>query len=262
MEAAITDNEILYIPVDDIKPNPYQPRRFFNRARLEELAESIRQCGVIQPISVRVIGRSYELVAGERRLRASKIAGMERIPAVVAYISDQESAVMAIIENLQRQELNFLEEAEGLHNLLRNYSFTQEALAAKIGKTQSTVANKLRVLRLPASVKNLLVENDFTERHARELLRLTNENDQLKAAEAMVKYGLTVKKTEELVGKILQGAPSKRNNFKIKRFIKDIRIFTNTIRQAVSALKNSGVSADYYISENESGCDIQIKVIY
>jgi ParB family chromosome partitioning protein len=154
---------ICYIDIDSIRPNPYQPRKQFSKGALEELCESIQQYGVIQPINVRKISNSkYELVAGERRLRAAVMAGLKEIPAIVININDNDSAVLALIENLQREDLNYLEEAEGYSNLINEHGLTQEELAQKIGKSQSTVANKIRLLRLPPLVKKILSDNNLT----------------------------------------------------------------------------------------------------
>jgi len=265
-EALSTLREIIYLPVDKIKPNPYQPRRFFERGALDELANSIREYGVIQPISVRLtVGYGYELIAGERRLRASKIAGLMTIPAIVVNISEQDSAILAIVENLQRKDLNFLEEAEGYANLIHDYSFTQEELASKIGKRQSTIANKLRLLRLPKVVQSMLLENDLTERHARALLKLENEEEQLNILKKVTSEELTVKKTEELVDKYLKQAGKENTSapkFKIKRFIRDIRLFTNTVKQAVDLMLQSGVDAVYTMKEMDDGCEIVVRITY
>lgn len=258
--------EILYLPVDKIEPNPYQPRRFFDSGALEELSKSIREYGVIQPISVRMSsGYKYELVAGERRLRASRLAGLRTIPAVIVNISDQDSAILAIIENLQRQNLNFLEEAEGFQNLIQDYSFTQEELAERVGKSQSTIANKLRILRLPKSVLKLLMENELTERHARALLRMENEEEQIEIVKKVIMQGLTVKKTEEMVENYLKKegqAGLRKPGLKIRRFVKDIRIFTNTVKQAVDVMVQSGVNTVYQIDEEDDGCEIRIRITY
>lgn len=262
--ALISSREIIDLPVDKIIPNPYQPRKFFDRDSLLELSKSIKEYGVMQPISVRLInGVSYEIVAGERRLRASKLAGMETIPAIVVNISDQYSAILAIIENLQRQNLNYLEEAEGFQNLIHDYSFTQEELAEKIGKSQSTIANKMRILRLSKNIQKILLENELSERHARALLKLTDEKSQLEVLKKVIELGLTVKKTEDLVEQILkksQDISNPKNTFKVKRCIRDIRLFTNTIKQAVDIMNNSGVATDYIVNEVEDGYEINIKI--
>ena len=266
MDTTETNQKIIYLPIEEIVPNPFQPRKSFEREPLDELANSVREFGVIQPINVRLInGTSYELVAGERRLKASKIAGLKKIPAIVINITDQQSALIAIIENLQRENLNYIEEAQGFQNLIRDYSFTQEELAEKIGKSQSTIANKLRILRLPKSVQKSLLENDLTERHARALLRLEDENEQLEILEKIIKNNLNVKKTEELIDVILKTkeevADDKlRNKPKIKRRFKDIRLFTNTIEQAIGIMNESGVDTNYTMTEVTDGYEILIKI--
>jgi ParB family chromosome partitioning protein len=180
---------ITYLSIDSVRPNPYQPRKQFGKGALEELCESIQQYGVIQPINVRKItNNNYELVAGERRLRAAIMAGLKEIPAIVININDNDSAVLALIENLQRN-LNYLEEAEGYSNLINEHGFTQEELAQKIGKSQSTVANKIRLLRLSPLVKKILSDNNLTERHARALLKLHDEQLQQRCSSMSARRG-------------------------------------------------------------------------
>lgn len=245
---------IIYVNIENIRPNPYQPRKQFNKLALEELCESVKQYGVIQPISVRKISANmYELVAGERRLRAAAMAGLTTVPCIIVDVDDNDSAVLALIENLQREDLNYLEEAEGYSNLINEHGFTQEELASKIGKSQSTIANKIRLLKLPPLVKKILMDNNLTERHARALLKLHDEQLQLKVLKkvcekGLCEKGLNVKKTEELVEKAIekytmQKENEKKNNVKFTKAIKDIRIFINTIKQAIILMKKSGVDA-------------------
>lgn len=239
---------ITYINIDNIRPNPYQPRKQFNKASLEELCESIKQYGVLQPINVRKItNNSYELVAGERRLRSAQMAGLKDIPAIIVSVDDNDSAVIALIENLQREDLNYMEEAEGYNNLLSEHGFTQEELAQKIGKSQSTIANKIRLLKLAPLVKKIIADNNLTERHARALLKLHDEQLQLKVLKHVCEKGLNVKKTEELVERAIEKytkeVKEKGSERKFTRSIKDIRIFVNTIRQAIDMMKKSGVNA-------------------
>lgn len=239
---------ITYLGIDCVRPNPYQPRKQFNKGALEELCESIKQYGVIQPINVRKISNNhYELVAGERRLRAAIMAGLKEIPAIVVNINDNDSAVIALIENLQREDLSYLEEAEGYNNLINDHGFTQEELAQKIGKSQSTIANKIRLLRLSPMVKKILSDNSLTERHARALLKLHDEQLQLKVLKIVCEKGLNVKKTEELVERAIEKYTRQEKEMvpqkKFTRAIKDIRIFVNTIRQAIDLMKKSGVNA-------------------
>ncbi len=239
---------ITYVGIDNVRPNPYQPRKQFNKTALEELCESIKQYGVLQPINVRKItSNSYELVAGERRLRAATMAGLKEIPAIVVNIDDNDSAVIALIENLQREDLSYMEEAEGYNNLITEHHFTQEELAQKIGKSQSTIANKIRLLKLPPLVKKILADNNLTERHARALLKLHDEQLQLKVLKHVCEKGMNVKRTEELVERAIQRYTReegvREGEKKCTRAIKDIRIFVNTIRQAIDLMKKSGVNA-------------------
>lgn len=258
----ISNREIVYLPPEKVQPNPYQPRRIFERGALDELASSIKEYGVLQPISVRLInGSRYELVAGERRLRASKLAGLTTIPAVLVNISDQDSAVLALIENLQRQNLHFLEEAEGFQNLMIDYNFTQEVLAERVGKNQSTIANKLRVLRLSKTIQNILIEHDLTERHARSLLKLPDEAMQIEVLKKVIKYGLTVRKTEELVEDALR-EPKDNKTSAIQHYIRDIRILANTIKDNLEMVKKAGVDTKFDMVQTAEGYDINIKLVY
>jgi ParB family transcriptional regulator, chromosome partitioning protein len=239
---------ISYINLESRRPNPYQPRKQFNKAAMEELSDSIKQYGVIQPINVRKItSSSFELVAGERRLRAAIMAGLKEIPAIIINVDDNDSAVMALIENLQREDLSYMEEAEGYINLINDHNFTQEELAQKIGKSQSTIANKIRLLKLPPLVKKILADNTLTERHARALLKLHDEQLQLKVLKHVCDKGLNVKRTEDLVERAIERYTKEVKEpvaeKKFTRAIKDIRIFVNTIRQAIDLMKKSGVNA-------------------
>jgi ParB family chromosome partitioning protein len=255
---------IVEIPVDEILLNPYQPRRVFDPEALEDLAASVAEYGVLQPISVRVVGgESFELVAGERRLRAAKMAGLPTIPAAVVDISDQDSAIIALIENLQRQDLNFIEEAEGFMNLIADYGFTQEQLARRVGKKQSTIANKIRLLRLAPYMQKALLENSLTERHARAILRLPDEKSRDEALNKVIAGELNVRQTDELVDKLLAESPeAKRARPRVKPIIKDIRLFTNTVKQALDVMNRSGLKTTYDMEETGDGCFISIAVVY
>ncbi|ADL70190.1 nucleoid occlusion protein [Thermoanaerobacterium thermosaccharolyticum] len=262
---SIKQQEIKYLPIDLIRPNPYQPRKIFDTANLQELCDSIKAYGVIQPISVRVVnGNSYELISGERRLRASKLAGLKTIPAIVFEAYDEDSAVIALIENLQRKDLNFLEEAEGYYNLINDHNLTQEKLAAMLGKSQSTIANKLRLLKLNDSIKAKLIENNLTERHARALLRLPDEELQNKAIDIIIKKKCNVKETEKIVqdmiNKITMNEDKKQEKKKMMKFYKDIRIFVNTIKQAISIMKKSGVDAEYTEQNEDDYIEFKIRI--
>lgn len=236
---------VIYIPIEQIYPNPFQPRRFFEQHALNELSASIRSVGVLQPISVRRgYDNGYELIAGERRLRASKLAGLSHIPAIVYDISDTQSAVIALLENLQRSDLSYMEEAEGYQRLIVYHNMTQEEIAEKVGKNQSTIANKIRLLKLPDSVKRLLAEKHLTERHARALLKLSDEKQQLKVIEQVTKNNLNVSQTEDLISVLLDGETVGRK--KKKRFFagfKSVQIVVNTIRQSIFMIKDAGMDA-------------------
>lgn len=211
---SVTDRKVVLLPIDAIQTNPFQPRKIFTKEALSELSESIREYGVLQPITVRKIqDDSYELIAGERRLRASRLAAMDYIPAIIYDFDDDDSAVIALIENLQRESLSFLEEAEAYYCLVMDHGITQERLAQKVGKSQSTIANKVRLLKLPPLVQKIIHDNNLTERHARALLRLPDEQLQLKALKAICDHHYTVQRTEEFVSDILSKAvvPYKKN---------------------------------------------------
>ena len=253
--------EIRSIPINSIKPNPYQPRRNFNKKSLEELSQSIKSFGVLQPISVRKLqNENYELIAGERRLRASELAELEEIPAIVLEYKDNESAMLALIENLQREDLNFIEEAEGFNNLILDHGFTQAELAEKMGKSQSTIANKLRLLKLPEDIQRNLVEYGLTERHGRALLKLPDDELRREILEKIVNNGLNVSKTEDLVSDILNDLTSieeKEEKQNIKSII-STKIYLNTIKKAYIAIKDSGVDAKY--NERDMGDFVEVTI--
>lgn len=245
------------IEIDKIRPNPYQPRISFDSLALKELAASIAEHGVLQPITVRRLAGGYELIAGERRLRASQLAGFSTIPAIVVEANDEKSSVLALIENIQRQDLNYFEEAQGYQNLAEDYHLRQEEIAQMMGKSQSAVANKLRLLKLPAPIQKALIENDLTERHARALLKLPTDRAREDLLKRIIKDSLTVKKTEELVENLLAGEKKpadpqeEEKKQRIKRYIKDIRLFTNTVQKAAQYMKDAGVPVE--INEEKTG---------
>ena len=239
------------IPVQKIVPNPYQPRKQFDDEMLLDLSESIQQHGLMQPITVRKMPQdTYQLIAGERRMRASKLANIEYISAIVIDADDEKVAILALLENLQRADLNYLEEAEGYDNLIKKYGFTQEELAFKMGKSQSTIANKIRLLKLSSEVKELLATYDLTERHARALLKLPDERMKLRVLNIVIEKGYNVRKTEELVAATMDKLAEKEREGavpesvpRVTRVIKDMRIFVNTIKQSVEVMRNSGINA-------------------
>lgn len=257
-----TEREIRTIQINLIRPNNYQPRRYFNQDALLELSQSIKEYGVIQPISVRRNGEKfYELVAGERRLRASQLAGLQEIPAIIVDMKDNESAVIAMIENLQREDLNYIEEAEGYYNLIKEHGLTQEELAERIGKKQSTIANKLRILKLNDNIKERLVKEGLTERHARALLKVNDEKLQNKILDNIIKYNLNVKNTEDLIEKEINNAQNKANkNKKTSKNYKwsiSPKIIVNTIKQIMD---KSGVKAEYVAREKDDCMEIVVRI--
>lgn len=255
---------IVRIPIHSVKPNPYQPRRIFNDDSISELAESIKKYGVIQPITVRKIEENnYELIAGERRLRACSYAGMLKVPAIIADLSDNDSAVVALIENIQRENLSFMEEAEAYRNLLCNHGFTQDELAKKLGKTQSAVANKVRLLKLPCVVREIIKDNLLTERHARALLRLDSEEKQLKALEKITDENLNVSQTDELIDKMTMPKSHKKEIKEPiirKSCFKDVRIFINTVRHAISVMHDNGIDATSTETESDEYFEYVIRI--
>lgn len=251
------------IPIENIAPNPYQPRKSFNSLALDELSDSIKSYGVLQPINVRKIGeKGYELIAGERRLRAAKLAGLEEIPAIVVEVLEQDSAVIALIENLQREDLNFLDEAEGYYNLINDHGMTQEELARKVGKNQSTIANKLRLLRLPQDIKREILKNNLTERHARALLKLPDEKMQHKVVKTVVARSLNVKKTEDLIEKYLDEIAVTKEKPSERRIRGKINynIYVNTIKNTYKEILKTGFKMQYNQEDKGDYIEISIKV--
>jgi len=254
-----------YIHISKIRPNPYQPRKEFAEKPLLELSQSIKEYGLIQPITVRKMADGfYELIAGERRLRACKMAGMEVIPALVKESQEEDLAVLAMVENLQRENLHYLEEAMGFFSLITDHGFTQEELARKIGKSQSTIANKLRLLKLPNEVKELLRNSQLTERHSRALLRLSDKSQQLRVIHEIIEKGLSVKATEELIDSILtkkqKDEVKKNTNKKFVKAFKDFRIVLNTVKAAVDTMKDSGLPAEYRQVDKGDSIEITITI--
>ncbi len=254
------------IEIEKIRPNPYQPRVTFDTAALRELTASIAEHGVLQPITVRRLGSGYELIAGERRLRASQQAGFTMIPAIVTEANDEKSSVMAMIENIQRQDLNYFEEAQGYQNLADDYNLRQEDIARLMGKSQSAVANKMRLLKLPVPMQRALIENDLSERHARALLKLPDDESREKILKKVVQENLTVRRTDELVEKVLaaldvQPDPEEEaRKQRIKRYIKDIRLFTNTVQKAAQYMQDAGVPVEVKEEKNDEYYEMVIRV--
>ena len=233
---------VLFLPVSAIAPNPNQPRQTFSQDGLEELAASLRLYGVLQPLSVRKAAGGYELISGERRLRAAKLAGLTEVPCILVQADDQSSSLLALIENLQRRDLDFVEEAAALERLIHTFHLSQEEAAKRIGKSQSAVANKLRLLKLPPDVLALLRDHHATERHARALLRLSDPEQQRQAAQLVVEQGFTVARTEEYIEQLLHPTPHPPRK-KPAFILKDVRLFLNSVTRGLSMMKSAGVDA-------------------
>ncbi len=265
-DGAKGSKRLVEVNVASIHPNPYQPRATFDEESIAELAQSIQQVGLLQPLLVRKVDDGYELVAGERRLRAVTSLGMEKVACIVQQdIEDESSAMMALIENLQREDLHYLEEAQCYQKLLETYGLTQEELANRLGKSQSSIANKLRLLKLSDEVKAAMTEKRLSERHARALLKLTDDKQRLDAVERIAAKGLSVKETEQMVEKTLNKAYDEKQDGakprpKLMRIVRDYRLFMNTINQAVNQLRESGMTVEVEQSDRADGVDIKISV--
>ena len=251
--------KIYFLPIDQIHPSPFQARRTFEEQELAGLAQSIRENGLLQPISVRKAAEGYELVAGERRLRACKLAQMTTIPAILCSYADEQTAALGLLENIQRTDLNPFEQAQGLRDILVLWDCTQAEAAKRLGMAQPTLANKLRLLRLPPDVLTLLRERGCTERHARALLRLEEPELQRTAARHVAEQGLTVARTEEYVEALLHPA-DKPARKKPTFVIKDVRLFLNTVTRGLSMMKSAGVQANCKRQETEDSILLTITI--
>lgn len=256
--------QVIQINVQEIRPNQYQPRTIFDDSKIEELAKTIRTHGVIQPIVVRKLEDEdgYELIAGERRWRAVVSLGWDTIPAIVKNMTDTETASVALIENLQREELTVIEEAIAYDQLLNSHGLTQEALAQRLGKSQSTIANKLRLLKLPKVVQQSLLNKEITERHARALLKLKDEKEQEKLLQTIIEKKLNVKQTDEHVEKTLypEEKETVRRKPQLRGISRDIRIALNTIRQSVNMVQESGMNVQAEEKDSDEYYEITIKL--
>lgn len=251
--------QVLELPVADIRPNPNQPRQEFQSAELAELAQSIAQVGVIQPLSVRRTASGWELIAGERRLRAAQLAGLTAVPCLPVEADGETSALLALVENLQRKDLDVWEEAAALRQLMERCGLTQEEAARRVGKSQSAVANKLRLLKLPEDVIDTLRSHRLTERHARALLRLDDSDRQRLAVEYILKHQLNVAKTEEYVDKLCGGRKLPRKAKPVYK-IRDVRLFLNTVNRGLAVMKSAGVNAQCGREETDSEITLTIHI--
>lgn len=251
--------QVLDLPVAEIRPNPRQPRRDFPPGELAELALSISQVGVLQPLTVRRTPGGWELIAGERRLRAAQLAGLLRVPCLPMEADSDASALLALVENLQRQDLTVWEEAAALRQLIDRHHLSQEEAAQRVGKSQSAVANKLRLLKLPQDVIDTLRGHRLTERHARSLLRLEGPDQQRLALEYILKHQLNVAKTEEYIDRLCGGRRVPRRAAPVYK-IRDVRLFLNTVNRGLAVMKSAGVDAKCGREETDSEITLTIHI--
>ena len=257
---------VSYVPVEEIVPGPLQPRQHFSREGLEELRDSIAQHGILQPLTVRQKGDRFELIAGERRLRAARMAGLREVPCIVMDVDMESSGVIALIENIQRRDLDFVEEAEGIWQLIRLFGLSQEQTARRLGKSQSAVANKLRLLRLPRDVLDRLRTEGLSERHARALLRLPDADTQRRALDFMIDQRMNVAAAEAYVDRLCAPAPDApappdapvrgRSVF----LMKDVRLFLNTMERSVALMRSGGVDAEARREETDDALVVTVRI--
>ena len=256
------ENKISDIPIIKIRPNKAQPRKVFNEEDLNALSQSITENGILQPLTVRKVSATeYELIAGERRLRASVLAGLRKVPCIVIKCSEKESAVYALLENLQRSDLGMFEEARGISRLIRRYGLTQQEAAVKLGKTQSTIANKLRLLRLTYEEQEWIENAGLSERHARALLKLGDEGVRREALSKIISENLNVQQSENLINLMLNSNPKndKKQGFS-KAVIKDVRIFVNTINKAIDTMRLAGIDAQSDKTDTDNFIEYTIRI--
>ena len=254
---------VLSLRLEDISPNPVQPRRHFDEEALRELSDSIRSYGILNPLTVRLRCGRYELVAGERRLRAARLAGLTEVPCILVDVNLEDAGLLALVENLQRRDLDFLEEAEGLRKLIRMFGMSQEEAARRIGKSQSAVANKLRLLKLPPDVLEGLRENGLSERHGRALLRLPDPESQRRALAKILEEGMTVAAAEAYVESLLapeDPAPPEKAERKRTFVMKDLRLFLNTLTRSVDLMRQGGIGADLRREETDDALILTISI--
>ena len=253
------NTQIQFIPHDLIKPNPQQPRVRFDYNELEGLACSIRTNGLLQPINVRSLENGeFELISGERRLRAARMIGMTKIPCIVMTVSDQQSALFAIIENIQRENLDFFEEAVAIERLMTEYGLSQDEISEKLGKAPSTLSNKLRLLRLPDEIRDKISYAGLSERHARALLTLPDNNTRKRVLDIVIEKHLTVAETERLIADVHRRRKGARKP-QTKAY-KDMRIFLNTLNHAVDIIRKAGIEADTAKSETDEYFEYVIRI--
>ena len=252
----MASNRVMQLPVGEIAANPAQPRQIFEAEGLEELAKSVEHYGVLQPLTVRRTGTGYELVAGERRLRAAKLAGLKEVPCILLQLDSAQSAMVALVENLQRRDLDYMEQAEGIARLMRLYGLSQEQTALRLGKSQSAIANKLRLLRHPQAVRDALRESGLTERHARALLKLPTEHGRLDAISVIARRRMTVAEAEEYIDTILKKRPAAP----MQTGKRDVRLFLHSIDHSLRQMQAAGIGADLGRQEDAKEIVLTIRI--
>ncbi len=258
-----TEEGVVMIPVEEIVPNPYQPRQIFDGAALEALADSIRQYGVLSPLAVRRADGRYQLVAGERRLRAARLAGLERVPCLVMELDAPASGAVALVENLQREDLDFIEQARGLARLIDLFGFSQEECARRLGKSQSAIANKLRLLKLPDDVLDKLRAAELSERHGRALLRLPDDDLRRRALDEIIARQLSVAATDSYIDGLLARAGTgggKAAPGRARLVLKDVRVFLNTLQRSVDVMRQGGVDVGLEREQTDREMVVTIRI--
>ncbi len=251
---------VINLPINMIKPNPYQPRKMFDTLALEELSRSIIENGLLQPIVVRKVGDWYELILGERRLKASKLAGLQEIPAVITQMKSKESAMIAFTENVQRENLNFIEECECYQAVIDDFGYTHQELAMRLGKTKDEIIHKTQLYGLSDTVKRKLLQNNLNQNYAHLILQIPDETKQLEVINQIVQEEMGIKATELMVQEIANDMEIWHKNPRLKTFIKDVKLFTNTVEQAVELMQHSGVEIKYSMTEDDAGYKITIDI--
>lgn len=253
-------NKVVEINIDMIITNSNQLKENIQDTEITVLAESIMQHGILQPLSVRKCGEFFELISGEKRLTAAKMCGFTAVPCIVHEINDRDSAVLALVENIQKQELSFFDEASAIEKLITYYGLTQEDAAAKLGKAQSTIANKLRLLRLTPEERELIVNFSLTERHARALLKLASPADRMEILDTVVKEGLNVERTENLIEDYIGSQREKASYKKRSKVFRNVKMFVNTINKAVEAMQSAGIQADAREIQNDDYIEYCVRI--
>lgn len=255
------ESQISMIPVIQISINSYRPRKKFDREKIRVLADSIESNGILQPLTVRRISTvQYELISGERRLRAAVLAGLSAVPCVVIHCSQRRSAVYTLIENVQREDLTYFEQADAIKMLIDEFSFTKEQVARQIGKQQSTVADKLKLLDFSEEERQMIIRSSLTERHAKALIKIHNVKTRKKVLSKVVENGLSVGQTEEIVSKVLMPADKRKSVCSQTIIIKDLRPFFNTLNRAIQMIRKSGIDATEEKTETEHFIEYRIRI--